>query len=147
MASGSPLGPAASAHFFGTRIVCRAMAMAYPYFLVSCYTVRSLYPTFLPLGGPVGADIGRLRALDRRSTYFLLVAAAIPLLGAAGATFLPVAEFAQLLTPLRVLLLGSALAFAAVYLLFRTLERDMATLERVITHGNAPRAADPASTV
>ncbi|WP_432278799.1 serine/threonine-protein kinase [Nocardia carnea] len=145
-ASGSTLGVAASAHFFGTQIVCGAMAMAYPYFLVGAYAVRSLYPAFLPLGGPVGADIGQLRALDRRSTYFLLLAAAVPLLGAAGATFLPGAEVARVLPALRVLLLGSALAFAGVYLLFRTLERDIAALARVVVPFG-PRATDPASTV
>lgn len=148
-ASGSTLGAAASAHFFGTQIVCGAMAMAYPYFLVGGYAVRSLYPAFLPLGGPVGADAGQLRAVDRRSTYFLLLAAAVPLLGAAGATFLPGAEVARVLPALRVLLLGSALAFAGVYLLFRTLERDIAALIRVVSPEIpfGPHTTDPASTV
>ncbi|WP_280436294.1 serine/threonine-protein kinase [Nocardia carnea] len=146
-ASGSTLGAAASAHFFGTQIICGAMAMAYPYFLVGSYAVRSLYPAFLPLGGAFGSDVEQLRALDRRSTYFLLLAAAVPLLGAAGATFLPAADVVEVLPALRVLLLGSALAFAVVYLLFRTLESDIAALERVVAHGIAPHAVDSASTV
>ncbi|WP_280415944.1 serine/threonine-protein kinase [Nocardia carnea] len=146
-ASGSTLGAAASAHFFGTQIICGAMAMAYPYFLVGTYAVRSLYPAFLPLGGAFGSDLEQLRALDRRSTYFLLLAAAVPLLGAAGATFLPAADIAEVRPALRVLSLGSALAFAGAYLLFRTLERDIAALERVVAHGIAPHAADSASTV
>ncbi|NKY57922.1 hypothetical protein [Nocardia flavorosea] len=138
---------AASAHFSGNRIVCGAMAMAYPYFPVGSYAVRSLYPAFLPLGGAFGSDVEQLRALDRRSTYFLLLAAAVPLLGAAGVTFLPAADITEVRPALRVLLLGSALAFAGAYLLFRTLERDIAALERVVAHGITPHAADSASTV
>lgn len=132
--SGSQISAESSAHFFLTQIVCGAIAMAYPYFLVSFYAVRCLYPAFLPLGG-LGADDSRqLRALDRRSTYFLTVAAAVPLLGAAGVTFIPSADIDSVIVPLRVLCFGGALAFVGVYWLFRMLERDLAALERIVTH-------------
>ncbi|MBF6423200.1 serine/threonine protein kinase [Nocardia cyriacigeorgica] len=132
--SGSQISAESSAHFFLTQIVCGAIAMAYPYFLVSFYAVRCLYPAFLPLGG-LGADDSRqLRALDRRSTYFLTVAAAVPLLGAAGVTFIPSADIDAVIVPLRVLCFGGALAFVGVYWLFRMLERDLAALERIVTH-------------
>ncbi|MFC4123499.1 serine/threonine-protein kinase [Nocardia rhizosphaerae] len=131
--SGSNLSAEASAHFFLTQIVCGAIAMAYPYFLVSFYAVRCLYPAFLPLGGLGPEDSAQLRALDRRSTYFLTIAAAVPLLGAAGVTFIPSADIASVIVPLRVLCFGGALAFVGVYWLFRMLERDLAALERIVT--------------
>ncbi|WP_280299339.1 serine/threonine-protein kinase [Nocardia neocaledoniensis] len=140
--SGSNLGAESSAHFFLTQIVCGAIAMAYPYFLVSFYAVRCLYPAFLSLGGLGPADGAQLRALERRSTYFLTIAAAVPLLGAAGVTFIPPADIPSVIVPLRVLCIGGALAFVGVYWLFRMLERDLAALERVAAH-RGPETAPP----
>ncbi|WP_433634517.1 serine/threonine-protein kinase [Nocardia sp. CA-120079] len=131
--SGNHLTAQAYVHFFITQIVCGAIAMAYPYFLVSFYAVRSIYPMFLPHGGLGAADGGQLRRLDRSSTYFLAIAAAVPLLGVAGATFIPAEDIPAVIVPLRVLCVGSALAFVAIYWLFRMLEQDLAALERIVT--------------
>lgn len=131
-ATGNQLTAEAYVHFFLTQIVCGAIAMAYPYFMVNFYAVRSLYPMFLPHGGLGGADGRRLRQLDRRSTYFLAIAAAVPLLGVAGATFIPGEDIPSVIVPLRVLCVGSALAFIGVYWLFRMLEQDLAALERIV---------------
>ncbi|MGV9612103.1 serine/threonine-protein kinase [Nocardia xishanensis] len=131
-ASGSRLTTDAYLHFFVTQIVCGAIAMAYPYFLVSFYAVRSLYPMFLPHGGLGRADADQLKTLDRRSDYFLAIAAAVPLLGVAGATFIPAEDIPLVIVALRVLCVGSAAAFVGVYWLFRTLEKDLAALRRII---------------
>ncbi|MEV6279565.1 serine/threonine-protein kinase [Nocardia sp. NPDC051832] len=130
--SGNQLGAADYAHFFLTQIVCGAIAMAYPYFLVSFYAVRCLYPMFLPHGGVGGDDPRRLEQLDRRSTYFLAIAAAVPLLGVAGATFIPVDDIGSVILAIRVLCVGSALAFLAIYWLFRMLEKDLNALQRIV---------------
>lgn len=135
-ATGNHLAAQSYLHFFLTQIVCGAIAMAYPYFLVNFYAVRSLYPMFLPHGGLGGTDARRLRQLDRRSTYFLAIAAAVPLLGVAGATFIPGEDIPSVIVPLRVLCVGSALAFIGVYWLFRMLEKDLAALERIVAHQN-----------
>ncbi|WUC06042.1 hypothetical protein OG874_13275 [Nocardia sp. NBC_00565] len=130
--SGNQLSAEAYVHFFITQIVCGAIAMAYPYFLVSFYAVRCIYPIFLPHGGLGAEDAGQLRQLDRRSTYFLAIAAAVPLLGVAGATFIPAAGIPAVIVALRVLCVGSALAFVAIYWLFRMLEQDLAALGRIV---------------
>ncbi|TQM33009.1 serine/threonine-protein kinase [Nocardia bhagyanarayanae] len=131
-ASGSELSSDAYLHFFITQIVCGAIAMAYPYFLVSFYAVRSMYPRFLPHGGLGAADAAQLELLDQRSTYFLAIAAAVPLLGVAGATFIPAEDIPAVIVALRVLCVGSAAAFVGVYWLFRMLEKDLAALERIV---------------
>ncbi|MFE9576947.1 protein kinase [Nocardia sp. NPDC006044] len=131
-ASGNHIPPQSYVHFFITQIVCGAIAMAYPYFLVNFYAVRSLYPMFLRHGGLGARDARRLQQLDRRSTYFLAIAAAVPLLGVAGATFIPPADIPAVIVALRVLCVGSALAFVGVYWLFRMLEKDLAALERIV---------------
>ncbi|WP_406230642.1 protein kinase domain-containing protein [Nocardia sp. NBC_01009] len=133
--SGNQLSAEAYVHFFITQIVCGAIAMAYPYFLVTFYAVRSLYPMFLPHGGLGAEDARQLEQLDRASTYFLVVAAAVPLLGVAGATFIPPQDIPAVIIALRVLCVGSALAFVGVYWLFRMLEQDLAALQRIVSRG------------
>ncbi|MFI6042663.1 serine/threonine-protein kinase [Nocardia sp. NPDC051321] len=131
-ASGNQITSASYLHFFITQIVCGAIAMAYPYFMVNFYAVRSLYPMFLRHGGLGAPDARRLRQLDRRSTYFLAIAAAVPLLGVAGATFIPPEDIPAVIVAVRVLCVGSALAFVGAYWLFRMLEQDLAALERIV---------------
>ncbi|WP_378730927.1 serine/threonine-protein kinase [Nocardia brasiliensis] len=130
--SGNHITAESYLHFFITQIVCGAIAMAYPYFMVNFYAVRSLYPMFLRHGGLGAQDARRLQQLDRHSTYFLAIAAAVPLLGVAGATFIPPEDIPAVIVALRVLCLGSALAFIGGYWLFRMLEQDLAALERIV---------------
>jgi serine/threonine protein kinase len=129
-ATGNHIATESYVYFFVTQIVC-GVAMAYPYFLVTFYAVRSLYPMFLPHGGLGVQDARRLRRLEVRSTYFLAAAAAVPLLGVASATFIPPQDIASVIVTLRLLCIGSALAFIGVYWLFRMLEKDLAALERI----------------
>lgn len=129
--SGHEVGTATYVHFATTQIVCGAIAMAYPFFLVNFYAVRCLYPVFLPHGTTGTRDTTRLRELSVRSTYFLAVAAAVPLIAVAGATFIPAEDFAEVIVPIRVLCLGSALAFVGVYWVFRLLEADLRALTRI----------------
>ncbi|MFQ6331831.1 hypothetical protein ACLMAL_37730 [Nocardia sp. CWNU-33] len=133
--SGNQLSAEAYVHFFITQIVCGAIAMAYPYFLVTFYAVRSLYPMFLPHGGLGAQDARQLEQLDRASTYFLVVAAAVPLLGVAGATFIPPQDLPAVIIALRVLCVASTLAFVGVYWLFHMLEQDLAALQRIVSRG------------
>ncbi|MEU4341962.1 serine/threonine-protein kinase [Nocardia sp. NPDC023852] len=133
-ATGNNIAGESYVYFFITQIVC-GVAMAYPYFLVNFYAVRSLYPMFIPHGGLGAQDAHRLRQLEVRSTYFLAAAAAVPLLGVAGATFIPPQDIAAVIVTLRLLCIGSALAFVGVYWLFRILEKDLAALERIAARG------------
>ncbi|RMI33457.1 serine/threonine-protein kinase [Nocardia stercoris] len=137
-ATGNHLTAESYVHYFITQIVCGGIAMAYPYFMVTGFAVRSLYPMFLQQGGLGPEDARRLRQLDSRSTFFLATAAAVPLLGVAGATFIPAADIPAVIVPLRVLCIGSALAFAATYWLSRTLEKDLSAFERI---GTPPSSA------
>ncbi|KAA0022069.1 serine/threonine-protein kinase [Antrihabitans cavernicola] len=130
--SGSDMAFDAVVHFSASQIVCGAIAIVYPYFLVNFYAVRCLYPAFLPHGEVTADDASRLRRLDRRSTLYLAAAAAVPLIGVAGATFIPPADLPKVIVAVRVLCVGSALAFVGAYWLFRLLEDDLRALERVV---------------
>lgn len=121
-------------HFIGSLVVCGAIAVAYPFFLVTFYAVRCIYPMMLPQALASARDAGNLRGLDRRSTLYLATAASVPLVAVAAVTFLPSAEITGVLVAVRVLSVGAIAAFAVVYWLRRLLEQDLRALERIVSY-------------
>lgn len=138
IAGGIP--PSAYLHFVGSLLVCGAIAVAYPFFFVTFYAVRYLYPVLLPLGITSSDDDRELRGLDRRSTRYLAVAASVPLVAVAGVTFLTPAQIGEVIGAVRVLSVGAIFAFVGAYWLFRQLETDLQALERVVSHDTASRS-------
>ncbi|MFI9505836.1 serine/threonine-protein kinase [Nocardia sp. NPDC052566] len=119
-------------HFLASIIVCGAIAVAYPFFLVTFYMVRCIYPIFLRHGEISAEDAVWLRGLDRRCNGYLAVAASVPLLAVAGVTFLPPGDIPMVIVAVRVLCAGGIIAFVGSYVLFRALEADLQALERVV---------------
>jgi hypothetical protein len=72
-------------HFFFSLLLCGFVAAAYPFFIVTFFALRSLYPVFLTadLEG-AAADAPVLRQVGRRNSVYLVVAALAPLLGIAA---------------------------------------------------------------
>ncbi|MFI6997231.1 serine/threonine-protein kinase [Nocardia sp. NPDC050175] len=124
-------------HFLASLVVCGAIAVAYPFFLLTFYMVRCIYPLFLRHGDISPEDAIWLRGLDRRCNGYLAVAASVPLLAVAGVTFLPPSDIPMVIFAVRVLCAGGIIAFVGSYLLFRALEADLRALERVV----APESA------
>ncbi|MEU7766297.1 protein kinase [Nocardia sp. NPDC049190] len=130
--SGVDLPSGTFLHFFAAQVVCAAIALAYPFFPIMVYSVRSVYPQLLVRGG-IGLDDERqLRALARRGNFYLGVAASVPLLGVASATFVNAADLELVIVPVRILSVGGILAFVLSYRMFRLLEADLLALARAI---------------
>ncbi len=125
--------PGAFTHFLAAQIVCGAIAVAYPFFLLTFYTVRSVYPMFLPHSAISPDDARQLRGLDRRSNLYLAVAASVPLLGVASVTFMSPTDIPQVIVDVRVLCVGGIVGFAVTYWLFRMIERDLHALVRAVS--------------
>ncbi|MCM6772787.1 serine/threonine protein kinase [Nocardia sp. CDC159] len=134
--------PRVLVHFLWSLLICGAMAVAYPFFLVTFFMVRSIYPIFLRQGEIGAVDAVRLRRLDRRCTGYLAVTASVPLLAVAGVTFLPPADIPSVIVAVRVLCVGAIIAFLIAYVLFRALEADLRALERVVDPAALGRGAD-----
>ncbi|MFE3100597.1 protein kinase domain-containing protein [Nocardia tengchongensis] len=132
---GANLPQMAFAHFFTAQVVCATIALAYPFFLIMVYAVRSLYPQLLARGSVGHADRRQLAALARRSNFYLAAAASVPLLGVASVTFVSTADLGLVIVPLRILSVGGVLAFVVIYRLSRMLEADLAALVRAIPEG------------
>ncbi|WP_327094370.1 serine/threonine protein kinase [Nocardia vinacea] len=119
-------------HFFAAQVVCAAIALAYPFFPIMVYAVRSIYPQLLVRGGIGAEDEKQLRKLAKRGNFYLGVAASVPLLGVASATFVEAADLDLVIVSVRVLSVGGILAFVLTYRLFRMLEADLLALARAI---------------
>ena len=121
-------------HFVGSNAVSGAIAIAYPFFLLTFYIVRSVYPELVAHGQTNPREAEQLRALSRRLPRYLAIAASVPLLGVVAVSFLTAPEIAEVIVPIRVLCIGGIVAFVFVYWLSRQIESDIQALERVIRH-------------
>ncbi|WP_067977540.1 serine/threonine-protein kinase [Nocardia caishijiensis] len=118
-------------HLLLVACICAAVAMTYPFFLITLYLVRCVYPLLLHHDGDLRADHAALSRLRTRCHHYLVVAASIPLLTIACATFLPVDDLLATLTPLRTVCAGGVLGFVGALLVFRVIETDIRALLRV----------------
>ncbi|NLE78901.1 MAG: serine/threonine protein kinase [Rhodococcus sp.] len=108
--------------------VCGAVALAYPYFILTFYSVRCLFPIVLSRGELRGEDGRRIRSLSRTLTRYLALAAAVPLIGIAALSFGGEAT----VVGVRVLCVVGIVAFVVIYQVFRRIEADLRALERVV---------------
>ena len=111
-----------------------AIAVAYPFFLFTFYIVRSVYPELVAQGQTNPREAEQLRALSRRLSRYLALAASVPLLGIMAVSFLTASEIAEIIVPIRVVCIGGIAAFIFAYWLSRKIESDIQALERVIRH-------------
>jgi hypothetical protein len=76
-----PLSTTESAYFFFSLLLCGLVAAGYPFFAVTFYTVRCVYPALARLDlSAVNDDADAIRTLIRRSRLYLVLTAAIPVL-------------------------------------------------------------------
>jgi eukaryotic-like serine/threonine-protein kinase len=121
-------------HFFGSLTICGAIAIAYPFFLFNFCIVRCVYPELVAHGQTNPREAEQLRALSRRLSRYLAVAASVPLLGIVAVSFLTAPEIAKVIVAIRVLCIGGIAGFVFAYWLSRQIESDIQALERVIRH-------------
>ncbi|WP_405487524.1 serine/threonine-protein kinase [Nocardia sp. NBC_00511] len=120
-------------NLIGTLLVSGAIAVAYPFFVVTFFVVRCFYPRLLT-HGETASDHDSLRALARRCTRYLAVAVAIPLIGViASLAFLDAQELSLVLIPIYGLCVAGVLGFLGDYWLFRQTEADLRAFERAVS--------------
>ncbi|MEU5409759.1 serine/threonine-protein kinase [Nocardia asteroides] len=119
-------------HLLLVGAICAAIAMTYPFFLITLYLVRCVYPVFLQHGRNFRGDRRSLATLAVRCRRYLVIAASIPLLVVASATFLPVPDLLTTIAPLRTICVGGVIGFVGSYVLFRIIESDLVALSRVV---------------
>ena len=79
------LPTSAMLRFFFSLLLCGLVASSYPFFVVTLFSLRSLYPVFLLADfDQAAADAPLLRQMQRRNAIYLVVAALGPLLAIAA---------------------------------------------------------------
>ncbi|MFJ9371170.1 serine/threonine protein kinase, partial [Nocardia sp. NPDC101769] len=120
-------------HSAAIVLVCGAISVSYTFFLQTFYIVRCVYPIYLRYGHTTARDAAHLRALRRRCTVYLGIAASVPIVGVlTGFINLEPAERPLVLNSVLWLCAVTGLAFVAAYWVFRKLEADLRALERVV---------------
>ncbi|HTI51842.1 MAG TPA: serine/threonine-protein kinase [Planctomycetaceae bacterium] len=114
-------------HFVASLALCGLIAAAYPFFGVACLSVCSFYPALVRLETTTREDYESLLRLGRASWFYLLLAASVPMLSVAVLVLIgSQARFA-----LALLAAGGVFGLATTFLLFRTLQTDLAALTLV----------------
>lgn len=127
------LPPGHLVNLIATMVVSGAIAVAYPFFVVTFFVVRCFYPRLL-MHGETARDRDALRALGRRCTRYLAVAVAIPLVGVISSLiFLNAEEVSLVLIPVYGLCVAGVLGFLGDYWLFRQTEADLRAFERAVS--------------
>ncbi|MFD6102915.1 serine/threonine-protein kinase [Nocardia salmonicida] len=130
--AGNGLTIRTAVHFALAAAICAAIAMTYPFFLITLYLTRCVYPLFLHHGEDFRRDRRALTGLIIHCHRYLIAAASIPLVAGIGATFLPVEDLRTTTTPLRAICVGGVIGFVVSYVLFRIIEADIRALLRVV---------------
>jgi hypothetical protein len=72
------------ARFIGSLVICGLLATAYPFFLVTWFAVRRLFPVYIQHACCGPDDVAALQRLQRRLQAYLIVAFCVPFVAIAG---------------------------------------------------------------
>lgn len=126
LAGPTPLG--ALVHFFGSLLLCGVIAAAYPFFLITFFSLQSLYPKLLRANLAASDDSGPLENLKRLTWIYLVVGASVPMLSIAALVMVGSQEqFARI--AMGIVSLGGLLGFTVIFWLFRRTQDDIEALQ------------------
>lgn len=123
-------------HFFSSLLLCGLVAGAYPFFLITCLGLRTVYPRLVREEQTPGNDAAALAELRRRARKYLMSAVSVPLLAVLLLSGFHVRSEMALI----VLSAGSLVGFALVFRCFQRLEADAAVLQDVFSTSEEPTA-------
>ncbi|MEW4487238.1 serine/threonine-protein kinase [Thalassoglobus sp. JC818] len=114
-------------HILGSLVIFGLIATAYPFFLVTWFSLEVLYPSLLRLGVGGGQDRQDLLLLRDHLQRYLVMAASIPMLAVSAVTIVSV----DLLWVAQLLCFGGLAAFAAAFWFYRRIEGDLEVFLRL----------------
>lgn len=121
-------------HFLASLVLCGLIAAAYPFYIITIFSVRVLYPGLKPAESGWSSDVSTNEQVSRMSVYYLLMAAAVPLLAVAtlavGMAVEGQADRYKAIS-LSVLGIGGFVGMLLLYPVFRLLQGELETLHRV----------------
>jgi len=127
------MGAADMVHWFGSLVICGLISVAYPFFAVTFFAVRSLFPALLRYEPVEARDERELRRLHDRLGAYLVATGAVPLLSIGGAMFAISKDTAMAVTIIAWLCVGGIVGSIVVYFgFFNRLQSDLEALLRLV---------------
>jgi eukaryotic-like serine/threonine-protein kinase len=119
--------------WFGSLVICGMISVAYPFFGVTFFGVRSLFPALLRHEPVEQRDEKELRRLHDRLGPYLIATGAVPLLSIGGAVFSIDKDAALTVTIIAGLCVGGIVGSIVVYFgFFNRLQADLEALLRLV---------------
>ncbi|HEY8503291.1 MAG TPA: protein kinase [Gemmataceae bacterium] len=119
-----PLPASAILHFLISLALCGLMAVAYSFFAMTYVCVRGFYPALLRQQLPASDETADLTRLSRATWFYLLLAAAVPMLAIAALVLIESSSRLALIG----LSFGGLAGFGLVFWLCRTIQDDLEAL-------------------
>lgn len=116
-------------HFVASLTLCGLIAAAYPFFAVACLGVCSFYPALVSVESMSHGDLDPLLRLARSSWRYMLVAATVPMLS----VVILVAIDSHARFAVGLMAAAGLAGFGLAFVLFRTLQSDLAALTLIAT--------------
>jgi len=123
--AGGTLPRIAQLHFFASMVLCGLIAAAYPFFLVTAFGLRVIYPQLLRDGPIARGDAPELSLVLDRSYWYLASGGLAPMLGILTVLFLAENELDIQRTALFVFATVGLLGFALLLGIWRRLRDDI----------------------
>jgi serine/threonine protein kinase len=111
-------------HFWGSLTLCGFVAAAYPFFLITCFSLRIVYPLLSKGNAYASEDRTVFQRLDRLSWRYFLCAAAVPMCSVAVLSLIDTGSRLAL----GVFGFGGLMGFVLVALIFRKLQGTLGSL-------------------
>ncbi|MCA9074565.1 MAG: serine/threonine protein kinase [Planctomycetaceae bacterium] len=132
-----PIDTPDAIHWVSSLVVSGLVAVAYPFFGVAYFAVRSIYPAFLHHQAPDETDERELSHLKSRLAIYLVIAGSVPLLAIGGLTMVAAGSEDGTASIVFSLCVGGSLGLAVVYFVFfQNLQTDLDALLRVVRGGS-----------
>jgi eukaryotic-like serine/threonine-protein kinase len=122
---GGELPRIAHLHFFASMVLCGLIAAAYPFFLVTAFGLRVIYPQLLRDGPIARGDVPAMARVLDRSYWYLASGALAPMLGILTVLFLAENESGMQRTALFAFAVVGSLGFLLLFIIWRRLRDDI----------------------
>lgn len=135
------VSPQDAIHWGSSLVLSGLIAVAYPFFGVTYFAVRSLYPAFLQNQAPDNTDEVELTRVKNRLGVALVIAGSVPLLAIGGLTMVAAGTNDGTGPIIGSLCVGGIVGLIVVYFgFFRSLQTDLDALLRVVRGGGMESA-------
>ena len=115
-------------HFFGSLLLCGLLASVFPFFLITAFCTRAVYPKFLLAVSNIDQERSLITVAQKRTYAYCCLAALVPLLTILALVLID----AETRIALLILSAASLIGIGVIIILFRVIQSDFNTLQNTL---------------